>query len=85
MKGGAGIPSPAAFPIAKFVLRSLEAVRVHHFEQLVIVAIVDMYADENRTVAIVDCVPQSRADLIGGSDHHSLGTKSLGILEGLRH
>jgi hypothetical protein len=33
--------------------RSVEAVRMDHFEQFVVVAIVDMHADEHRTIAVI--------------------------------
>src|SRR5882672_4011020 len=61
--------------------RSVEAVRVDHFEQLVVVAIVDVYADKYWTIAVIQGSLQDRCDFLGGSDHHSLGTERLGVLD----
>lgn len=59
---------------------SVEAVRVDHFEQLVVVAIVDVNADEYRAIAVIQSSPQDRRDLFGGLNHHPLGIKRLGVL-----
>jgi hypothetical protein len=61
--------------------RSVEAVHVDHFEQLVVVAIVDVHADEYWTIAVIQGSLQDRRDFLGGSDHHSLGTECLGVLD----
>jgi len=45
--------------------RSVEAVRVDHFEQLVVVAVVDVNPDEYRAIAVIQGVLQDRRDLLG--------------------
>jgi len=46
--------------------RSVKAVRVDHFEQLVVVAIVDVYADDCWTIAVIQGSRQDRRDFLGG-------------------
>jgi hypothetical protein len=48
----------------KFVDRSVEAVRVDHFEQLVVVAIIDVHADEYWTIAVIQGSLEDGRDLL---------------------